>query len=124
MTPESLCEMVGEEAAFVLISRNPGQRVYVPSQMTASFIERFGGDEKAAASLIGVMARTFFEVPLAKAWRVLKMRERGARHEDIALALSMTYRGVKRICSDMDRLHKQAALPTVTDKANDKTRKL
>lgn len=90
MTPESLCELIGEDATLALLSQRSGVRVYIPKVVTERIIEECGGDAKSAEILCREMGANFIILPTAKRWRMAQLLKRGFSIRDISIALNVT----------------------------------
>ncbi len=100
-----LAELIGAAAAFKLIERHGGTRVFVPRQPSERIIALIG--DAAAAQLCAAYGGDNIKVPLARAWRVLVYRARGLTYPAIARAVGCSEDAVWRVLSRHERTAKQ-----------------
>jgi hypothetical protein len=109
MTADDLAQCVGDDAALHLMARKGGLRVYVPKQVTPALVA-IVGCERAAGRLSESYGGLFLVLPVAKRWRMRRLKDRGWSAQQIALALGMTEQAVFRGLSETPRQHEQVAM--------------
>lgn len=109
-TPEAerLVQIVGAAAAFALIERNGGTRIYVPGKPTLWLINAIGS--AAAEALAEALGGEFLKVPLARTWRVLAYQARGWSYARIARACGCSEDAVWKILSREHKTNPQLDL--------------
>jgi hypothetical protein len=82
-----LTDVIGAEAAFILIEQRGGTRVSVPKIRAAgSSLAALVGDE-AAAALVRAFGDSTITIPVARYWRVQRYRQQGLSYAAIARML-------------------------------------
>ena len=107
MTADDLAKCIGEDAALHLMARKGGLRIYAPKQVTPALVA-ICGCERAASRLSSAYGGLFLVLPVAKRWRMRRLKERGLSAQQIALALGVTEQAVFRCLSETGRQHEQA----------------
>lgn len=114
MTPEHLTEIIGEDAAFSLITLRGGlNRFYVPHSLTDRIICECGGDPLVAKRLCDSFGGQFIALPIARRWRISIMRRRGLSVRDITLSLGVTAACVERALISETRCRDEQRGPLV-----------
>lgn len=92
-----LIELLGEEAAFRLVERRGGTRIFVPKELNLGHPLAREIGLGAALKLCGEFPSMWVKIPLCRDWRVQVYRARGMTYREIALRLVMTESGVSRV---------------------------
>lgn len=105
-----LTDLIGAEAALVLIEAHGGTRLYIPQEPNQGMAIAREIGLPAARALAARYGRDWIAVPLARNWRARLYRQRGDSYREIARRLGLTESAVSRILTAAQMTQRQADL--------------